>query len=267
MTDRLSGRDPGTLVDAWLEEGPRELAYPVRESIRQNLHGMPQRQARSWPLLGRRAVIASSFVTAALVAVVLIASLVGRPAEPAGSPTPLPEPGREHASNFANGDAAFSYVVPPGSGIDTTDTSWNFYQFAGPAENDFVRVRLIREGFTDPCDSASPPQQLTSADAVTTYLTSIPELHATVEPVTEVDGREATVVDTRVMRDAACPEVFLWYEPIPVRAPDDELELRFLLMDVSGSVVAIAIQSDDLERWLPPAMSLVRSIRFENPGP
>ena len=260
--------DPGPVIDAWLEEGPRELQYPVREAIRLATQAIPQRQAWSVRLFGRRAVLVASLAAAAAMATLVLMSLVGRPDTPAATPTPSAT-SVEEASNFANGSAPFTYVVPPSSGIETSDTSWDFYQFVGPDGDQFVRVRLITEGFTDPCDpdAASPTVALTSPGAVATYLMSTPELHAQVGQTVEVDGRPAIVIDTRVVRDAACPEVFLWPAAIPVRAPADGQSLRFLLTEVNGSVVAVAIQAGDLEQWLPTAMALVESIHFEAPAP
>jgi len=268
-----SARDPDTTIGAWLEDGPTELADPVRRLIGTAARTTPQRRriGAPWRSFDMNSAFKFAVGAAAVVAIAVLGIFLLRPTPSLDvggeAPTPSPTPVGESGSALEF-DRPFDYVLPAGSRLELVDASADWYNFevgGGSGDDPGVAVRLIASVNINPCSPAEGIRQLESGpDGLIEYLRSVPGITVTDPIETSIDGRAALSVDVVAQPEGACPEISLWPNaPLPFTtmvAPGRRT--RMIATDVDNATIVVVIWAPDLAAWLPTATAFVESFQF-----
>lgn len=189
---------------------------------------------------------------------------------------PLPEPGTVlEAGRYASDQVgpSIDFRVDAGWVVGPTGDGPIFTLEFLPAPGTVLSVtRFDGETFLETCD----PSSMTVVEANVSRLAEIiagnPFLNATAPGVLEVDGHRGLSLDVGVPRyepaECSLPYLLLWAVPIGeggefVQVADQQS--RFLILDVDGDVIVIAIESlpgVPFGGFLEASMELVQTMRI-----
>lgn len=171
---------------------------------------------------------------------------------------------RGRATNFAR---PFDYVLPADPQFDNAADDERYFEVRVPEWHDAghlggLIIQAVSGGRSDPCDATSAVVPLEpGADAVFTYLATIPQLTITDLPDTTVGGRPARQARvTSPELTAACPELYAWSDA----AEPFITGVRLIAADVDGENVVVSIFGETGNpQWPAMADEFLASMRFE----
>jgi hypothetical protein len=224
-----SGRDIERLLDAWLADGPTQIADRVIDDVAARIAHQPQRPAwrlRPWRSISMTPSLKLATAVAALVAVVVGSLLILGPRFPSAgvSPTPRPtdaSPSASRSSSPVASATAFrpgtgtmlpgtyvanlnigllTFAVPAGWSTDEGGTLDFSLHWNGGPEKDTVRVftDMHRAAKDDACTETPDPGVAGTSAAVLADLASDPNLVGAGGQPVHVGGMDGGWIDVAV---------------------------------------------------------------------
>jgi hypothetical protein len=273
-----STHDPDTIIAAWMEDGPIELADPPRRSIMTAVRATPQRRGLTapWRFSHMTSAFKLSAGVVAIAAVALVAVyLFGRPSNVGPPASPSPSPSATPPS--------FSYessVFRPGMSLTGPD-AWA----PGLDQSNHVAVTHIGEeggllffradrAFSDPCHYASGGPDVNLArgvQPVIDWIASLPLAASASQPISVTYGAytgqqiDTTTESLQGCRDSSALHTGIGPHPRSggYFVGPNEMD-RWTVLDVDGATVTIVVWSSasDFDAVWADAEPILANIAF-----